>query len=211
MLGVHRYLSAGLLAAAMLTTASACASQNTLYRRTSYPRGIDRVAYDRGYTEGRQQGASDASRGRNFDYQRHKEFRKADDGYRGYGDRHEYRRLYREGFIAGYDEGYRRYANGSYGYPQGPAPSRGPIFGGGPVYRGSTRGYGSPAAEHGYRDGYEAGRHDARDGRRFDPVRSTDYREGDGGYEGRYGSRDDYKREYRAAFQQGYEAGYRGY
>src|SRR5437773_2143876 len=69
-------------------------------------------------------------------------------------------------------------------------------------------GYGSPAAQNGYRDGLEAGRKDARDRERFDPVRAKRYRDGDHDYDNRYGSRDVYKREYRAAFEQGYREGY---
>lgn len=200
---------AGTIAAAILVTTSACTSQGALYRRAPvYSGGIDRLAYDRGYTEGREKGASDASRRRSFDYQRHKEFRKADAGYRGYGDRNQYRTLFREGFVAGYDEGYRRYTSGSYGYPAPPASSRAPVYRA-PTYGRAIPRYGSVAAENGYRDGYEAGRRDAADRRRADPVRVREYREGDRGYNSRYGSRDDYKREYRSAFMQGYDAGYR--
>jgi hypothetical protein len=68
--------------------------------------------------------------------------------------------------------------------------------------------YRSAAANNGYRDGLEAGRNDARDRERFDPIRAKRYREGDHDYDGRYGSRDDYKREYRSAFEQGYREGY---
>src|SRR5206468_1335999 len=57
-------------------------------------------------------------------------------------------------------------------------------------------------------DGIEAGRSDARDRERFDPIRAKRYREGDHDYDSRYGSREDYKREYRAAFEQGYRVGY---
>ncbi len=86
-----------------------------------------------------------------------------------------------------------------------------------PIRRGGYGGYGgsgnygsSPAAQNGYRDGYEQGRNDARGSNRFDPIGSRRYRSGDHDYDGRYGSRDDYKREYRAAFQAGYDEGYRG-
>jgi len=71
-------------------------------------------------------------------------------------------------------------------------------------------GYYSAAADTGYRDGVEAGRDDARDRRRYDPVRTKRYREGDHDYNNRYGSRDAYKRDYRAAFEQGYRDGYQG-
>jgi hypothetical protein len=67
----------------------------------------------------------------------------------------------------------------------------------------------SPAAANGYRDGFDQGREDRRDRKRFDPVRAPRYRAGDHDYDRRYGSRDAYKRDYRAAFMQGYEQGYR--
>jgi hypothetical protein len=54
----------------------------------------------------------------------------------------------------------------------------------------------------------DAGRNDARDRNRFDPVRSKRYRDGDHDYNNRYGDRELYKRDYRAAFEQGYREGY---
>ena len=60
----------------------------------------------------------------------------------------------------------------------------------------------------GYRDGFDAGRNDARDRNRFDPVRSKRYRDGDHDYNNRYGDCELYKRDYRAAFEQGYREGY---
>jgi len=69
-------------------------------------------------------------------------------------------------------------------------------------------GYSNYAAQVGYRDGVYAGRSDARDRARFDPVRAKRYREGDHDYNGRYGDRETYKREYRASFEQGYREGY---
>jgi hypothetical protein len=186
----NRWLRAGLVGV-VLFSASACASVGPYYPgRTT--RQIDQRAYDNGFVDGRAHGIDDARARRSFDYDRHRAFRNADAGYRGYGDRNAYRSLFREGFAAGYTEGYRR-----VGYP-----SRGPSYGSGPRY-------GSPAAQTGYRDGFEQGRRDRGDGDRFDPVRASRYRTGDNDYDRRYGSRDDYKREYRAAFIQGYEAGYR--
>jgi len=214
-----RCLPAGLLAALVFST-PACASQGALYR---YPtaRGVDQRAYSIGYDEGRQRGEQDARRRRSFDYDRHGDYRDADDGYRG-GDRRSYRSVFRQGFVAGYTDGYRRYSQGVYsqgrnprdgyasprgGYPQGRYPQGGYPQAG----YGSTGNFGSsPAAQNGYHDGYEQGRNDARARDRFDPVGARRYRSGDRDYNGRYGSRDDYKREYRAAFQAGYEQGYRG-
>jgi len=212
MLTGHRLLTAA-AAAVVLLSASACASNSGLYR---YPGGgvrpaarqIDERAYRNGYEEGRQQGEDDARRGRSFDYRRHGEYRNAQDGYGGYGNRSEYQQVYRQGFETGYDEGFRRYARDSR------YPASGPnVYGGrrrAPVYGGRSQAplYASPATQNGFRDGVEQGQRDARDGRRFDPVRAARYRQGDHDYNGRYGSRDDYKREYRSAFQQGYSQGY---
>ena len=207
-----RYLPAALLAALVFST-SACASQGASYRYPRSTRGVDQRAYNVGYDEGRQRGEQDARQRRSFNYRRHGDYRDADDGYRGNGDRSSYRSVFRQGFAAGYNDGYRLYSQGGYaqgryprgGYPQGSYPQGGYGSYGGPGNYGS-----SPAAQNGYRDGYEQGRNDARGRNRFDPIGSRRYRSGDHDYDGRYGSRDDYKREYRAAFQAGYDEGYRG-
>lgn len=185
-----RYLQGGLLLAAVVGTTSACASQGALYRYPIAARGVDQRAYSVGYNEGLRRGEQDARRRRSFDYARHDDYRDGDNGYHGYGDRNGYRGLYRQGFVAGYNDGYRRYARGSFGNVRGR--------------------YASPAAQNGYRDGFAQGRDDARDGDRYDPVRASRYRSGDRDYDRRYGSRNDYQREYRAAFQAGYDDGFRG-
>lgn len=70
-------------------------------------------------------------------------------------------------------------------------------------------GYHEPAFARGYDDGYDRGLADGRRGARYDPAESGDYRRGDRGYAGAYGSRDAYRTNYRAGFRQGYEDGYR--
>lgn len=213
-----RYLPAGLLAALIFST-SACASQGAMYRYPNGPRGgVDQRAYSIGYNEGLQRGEQDARRRRSFNYQRHDDYRDADEGYRG-GNRTSYRSVFRQGFVAGYNDGYRRYSQGGYsqgGYPQGGYPQGRYPQGRYPQGGYPQGGYGSagtyassPAGQNGYRDGYEQGRNDARSGNRFDPVGARRYRSGDQDYDRRYGSRDDYKRDYRSAFQAGYEQGYR--
>jgi hypothetical protein len=69
--------------------------------------------------------------------------------------------------------------------------------------------YEEPAFARGFEAGRERGLADARDGARYDPVGSREYRDGDRGYAASYGSRDAYKSNYRAGFRQGYEEGYR--
>src|SRR5207248_11636822 len=76
-------------------------------------------------------------------------------------------------------------------------------------YPSNVPAYSSPAAQIGYRDGYEVGRNDARDLESFDPIRSSRYRSGDHDYDRRYGPKEEYTQIYRDAFQRGYEQGYR--
>jgi len=191
----YRYLPILLLAAGVALASPACTAQIYGVRGGNYSGEIDRRAYDAGFRAGVDAGRNDARRGRDFSYQRHDEYRDAGLSYRREeGDRDRYRRSYREGFQAGYTEAFSRNARYSR---EGANP---------PMADHDDR---SVAARIGYLDGFEAGRNDARDRLRFDPVRAKRYREGDHDYDRRYGSRDEYKRDYRAAFQRGYDEGYR--
>lgn len=207
----HRYLPALLVLAGVAIATPACAEQLYGYggQRRVYDREFERRAYETGYREGINDGQEDARRGRSFSYQRHDEYRDADRGYRrGTIDRDYYRRSFRQGFQTGYNEAYNRNARN---YPRGNYPVYGDRNGGGVYYPPNRGVYRSPAADNGYRDGLEAGRNDARDRDRYDPIRQSRYRQGDHDYDRRYGSREDYKREYRAAFEQGYREGYGRY
>ena len=214
MLRTLRIVPAALLVAAGFAS-TACAGQ-VYGQRGGYYRNVDARAYDNGYRDGVREGTNDARRGRNYSYDRHDQYRDADDGYRrSSGDRDFYRRSYRQGFQAGYNEGYGRYGNnGRYPRSTYPTSPNYPTYPNYPSYpdRGVPRngGYSSAAYQVGYRDGVDAGRDDARGRRAYDPVRTRRYRDGDHDYNSRYGSRDAYKREYRAAFEQGYREGYQG-
>jgi len=205
MLKAHRYLPV-LLAGLVLSAAPACASSG--YYRSSYPvntRAADDHAYQTGFDQGRHAGEDDARRGRSVDYNRHDEYRDADRGYHGEISRAEYRDVFRRGFADGYNDSFNRYArNARYpnGYPQPYPDSNGRAI---PRYGA----YSSPAGQNGFRDGYDQGRSDARDGDRYDPVGASRYRSGDHDYDKRYGSKDDYKRDYRTAFERGYDQGFR--
>lgn len=213
MLRAHRYLPAMLLASAIALTAPACAAQAYGYRVGGHARDLERIAYDNGYRDGLRNGEHDARDRREFRIDRDRDFRNADDGFRrGEGlDREQYRRVFRQAYEVAYTEGFNRIARPhvsgrEYEWPaiilQTPAtyPDRRVVTPGG--------GFVSPAARNGYRDGVEAGRNDARDRERFDPIRAKRYREGDHDYDNRFGSRDEYKREYRAAFEHGYREGF---
>jgi hypothetical protein len=99
--------------AALLVTTSACASRGYYPDRPAVRRVEDR-AYRNGFDQGRAQGENDARRGRSFDYGRHSEYRNAQIGYGGYGNRDEYRNVFRRGFQEGYNDGFRRVARDAY-------------------------------------------------------------------------------------------------
>jgi len=174
-----------------------------------------RVAYDNGFREGVRQGEKDGRKRDRFAYQDEKTFQRADKGYhREFGDVERYRQSFRGGYAAGYTEGYQRVApRGRYGdYGDWRDDRRGPYDQRGGTYRGGSYRYPGQveiAVQRGLDDGYEKGIEDARRNRSFDPLRHAWYRAGDRRYEGRFGSREQYKDLYRQGFQEGYERGYR--
>jgi len=195
-------------------TMPACA-QAVYGERGGYGYGTDvrRVAYDNGYRRGFENGERDARSSRQANYRDDGAYRDADWGYdRRLGSRGQYQQMFRDGYETGYRSGYSRNARGGYGGYGSPRDDRRyPDYGyPGGGYPGGGYGYNDPAREHGYREGFEKGAEDARDGDRYDPRRHKWYREGDRHYNSRYGPREQYARAYRDAFQQGYEAGYRG-
>ena len=196
-----------------------------------------RAAYDTGFREGLKEGEKDGRKNDRFAYQDEKSFQRADKGYhREYGPVERYRQSFRTGYAAGYSQGYQRYSpnyrngrgndrygnNGRYGNGR-VVPRRDtrdpygyPSTGGYPTYPqqypGSYGQYGgsnSIAVQNGVSDGYEKGVEDARKNRSFDPLRHAWYRSGDRRYEGRLGSREQYKDLYRQGFRDGYERGFR--
>jgi hypothetical protein len=185
-----------MLAIGLSMAAPACAAQARYYGGQPDYREIERRAYDAGYRQGFSNGERDARDRRDFRVDRGQDYRDADRSWR---DRD--RRFFRDGYQAGYTEGYQRVARDD---------RRGGFRA--PDNRGNPEGrFSSPAAQVGYRDGLEAGRNDASDRHRYDPRQSKRYREGDRDYDRRYGSLDQYKLDYRAAFMQGYDVGYQGY
>jgi hypothetical protein len=185
---------------AALVLCGALAAPALAAAQVAVPRGNgDRVPpgqvrqYQRGYDEGRVRGEQDARRGRPY-------FAET----RGNG-RVEFRRGFADGYRAGYD-GVRR--SSAYG-PFGRNDRRDTVRGNPGTARRLPGGYQEPAFARGYADGYEEGLQAFRDRDRYDPVGSRDYRNGDQGYYGSYGSREAYRNNYRGGFRQGYEEGYR--
>jgi hypothetical protein len=80
------------------------------YRRDSRSYA-SRPAFQNGYRDGLTKGREDAEDRDRFDVTRHSWYRSATRGYESwYGGRNDYQAIYRQGFEAGYAEGYRVYA-----------------------------------------------------------------------------------------------------
>src|SRR5512147_1187144 len=71
--------------------------------------------------------------------------------------------------------------------------------------------YSRQAYDNGYRRGLDRGERDGRSRRPMNFRDERDYRNGDWGYNGRYGSRDYYRQAFRSGFEAGYYAGYNRY
>ena len=77
------------------------------YRNNSY--GFER-ARQQGYGYGLSVGAGDAQRGRSFDPQRSHYWKDATEGYdRSFGNKGQYKQVFRDAFAQGYREGFQRY------------------------------------------------------------------------------------------------------
>jgi len=110
------------IAALANTTAQAQYRQYDPYRRNDQygnrQNGNRRYDQNNGYEAARQQGysygmnvgAADAQRGQSFDPQRSRYSRNADAVFNSYyGNRGQYKQVFRDAFVQGYREGYSRY------------------------------------------------------------------------------------------------------
>ena len=71
--------------------------------------GRNNVAFDTGYRDGLEKGREDVQDRDSFDPVRHSRYRSADRGYESrYGTKEQYKLAYRDGFEAGYSQGYGR-------------------------------------------------------------------------------------------------------
>jgi hypothetical protein len=138
--------------------------------RGGYSNVYQQQELNRGYQQGIQTGSSDAQRGQSYSPQRSKHYQRAGSV------------PFREGFVRGYDQGYRQYA----GYRNDGR------YGGG-------YGYGNQhELNRGYQQGLETGASDGQRGQSYDPQRSRHYRNAS-------------TRDFREGFVRGYDEGYRRY
>jgi len=74
------------------------------------------AARQQGYSYGMNVGAADAQRGQSYDPQRSRYWRNATEGYNSsYGNKGQYKQVFRDGFEQGYREGFQRYASNRRG------------------------------------------------------------------------------------------------
>jgi hypothetical protein len=79
------------------------------YRNRNYNYNYE-TARQQGYSYGLNVGAADAQRGQNYDPQRSRYWRNATEGYNSsYGNKGQYKQVFRDAFEQGYREGFQRY------------------------------------------------------------------------------------------------------
>ena len=79
------------------------------YRDRNYGNYGYEQARQQGYSYGLNVGAADAQRGQSYNPQRSKYSRNATEGYNSYGNRDQYKQVFRSAFEQGYREGFQRY------------------------------------------------------------------------------------------------------
>ena len=81
-----------------------------------YGNRVNSAPYQNGYRDGFDKGREDGRDRDSFDPVRHSRYRSADRGYNNrYGSKDQYKLIYRDGFEAGYNQGYRESDRGRRG------------------------------------------------------------------------------------------------
>ena len=217
MIAKRRLIPALVVVAGLACSATAIAQPNGRAWGWGQNRGGSQAAYDNGYRAGYDQGQADA-RGRDrYGYERARPLSRWLLRLR-LAIRQPQRLSpvvppgVRLRLRAGLQRAISGYGNGRATPRRDPGyGSRYPTYPSSGGYGGYGGGYYNEAYDRGMREGAQKGREDAKDGDRYDPRRHNWYRDGDRGYNNRYGSRDQYKAAYRDAFERGYAQGYREY
>ena len=108
----YRWLPVALLAVGVWVATPACAV-SVRSARGEYRQGVQQRAYEQGHRKGFDRGRDDARHGHPQQYDRHKDYRSADGGYRrDDGDRDAYRDVFRQGFRDGYAQAFNEQREG---------------------------------------------------------------------------------------------------
>jgi flagellar biosynthesis/type III secretory pathway protein FliH len=169
----------------IVTTSTTADAQ---WRRDRGYGGYNNQQLQQGYQDGLNTGASDAQRRQSYNPQRSHFYKNASS------------QAFRDGFVRGYDEGYRQYSGD---YRNGGYRNRGDrndgYYGNGRYGRnGGYGGYESQEVNAGYQQGLNTGASDGQRGQGYNPERSRYYRNAS-------------TQAYRDGFVRGYDEGYRQY
>jgi hypothetical protein len=150
--------------------------------------GYNNQQVQQGYQYGVNTGASDAQRRQSYSPQRSRYYRNASS------------QAFREGFVRGYDQGYRQYSGG---YGNGGYRNNDGYYGNGGYRNGRNGGYGNGGYENqelnaGYQQGLNTGASDGQSNKSYNPQRSRYYRNAS-------------TQAFREGFVRGYDEGYRQY
>jgi flagellar biosynthesis/type III secretory pathway protein FliH len=145
--------------------------------------GYNDQQIQQGFQYGVNTGASDAQQRQSYSPQRSRYYRDAPS------------QAFREGFVRGYDQAYRQYANGNNGGYRNDGYGNGGYRNDG--YYGN-RGYANQELNAGYQQGINSGADDGRNNKSYSPERSRYYKNAS-------------TQAYREGFVRGYDAGYRQY
>ena len=186
-------------------------NRNSVTRPERYHNDADRQAYDQGYSAGRtawaQNGQGWQGRDRDRDCARDRDH----DNPNCYANGQVYapNGVWQNGRRRGDCDSDDAYCNG-YPNPNYRGRNNGGYYGNNGYY-GNGYGNGAQVAQqYGYNDGVREGANDRASGHSYRPTNDTGYRLATNGYQGQFGSRDQYKQWYRQAYEQGYQQGYNG-
>ena len=160
--------------------ATASTTVNAQWTNRSYG-GYNNQAVQQGFQYGVNTGASDAQRRQTYSPQRSRYYRDAPN------------QAFRDGFVRGYDQGYRQYA-GNYGNYGGYRNEGTYGYGGYGGYRNGN--YEQQELNSGYQQGLNTGADDGRQNKSYSPERSRYYQRAS-------------SQAFREGFIRGYDAGYR--
>jgi hypothetical protein len=177
---MKKTLGSALMALAFIIGIIAATSTPTAaqWRNDSYG-GYYSQQVQQGFQYGVNTGASDAQRRQSYSPQRSHYYQEARS------------QAFRDGFVRGYDQGYRQYAGAYGGY-------RNDGYYGGYRNDGYYGGYSNQEVNRGYQRGLNTGADDGRNGKSYSPERSRYYRSAS-------------RQAFREGFVRGYDQGYRQY
>ena len=162
--------------------------------------------YEHAYRDGADQGRQDREQKRPYSW-RNNDYWGARGYERAFGDQNDYMEGYRAGYQAGYDDGYYGLP-GQYGRIYGrPQADRGTPAARDP-YADRQVGATDMAFDAGYREGVALGQQDRGRNAPSNFRNNNVYKNGDLGYRGSYGNRDDYRAQFRDGVERGYADGY---